>query len=198
MVDDDCSYEFAFELNPEDSYKKTNNVLPFGCHGWSRFGRDFWKSYIEAFGYTVNYISQDDELSYLSEGKSRREKLLKYYDTQLLVKALFELIPGFKGELYVFGAGVFGLSFLNMIKETGIKVCGIIDNDPYKIGRTIMGIKVIALSDIIGNIMHPIIIAVSNALPISEQLSLIGLKPRVDYITSKEIQEKMMSGKKNE
>lgn len=38
---------FAFEVNPRRLYKETDNTLPFGCHGFSRFDWDFWKNFIK-------------------------------------------------------------------------------------------------------------------------------------------------------
>jgi len=34
---------FAFEVAPRWSYEKNNNRLPFGCHAWARYDRQFWK-----------------------------------------------------------------------------------------------------------------------------------------------------------
>jgi len=34
---------FAFEVAPRWSYEKNNGRLPFGCHAWARYDRQFWK-----------------------------------------------------------------------------------------------------------------------------------------------------------
>ena len=33
---------FAFEADPAGSLEKTGGRLPFGCHAWARYDRDFW------------------------------------------------------------------------------------------------------------------------------------------------------------
>jgi hypothetical protein len=34
---------FAFEVSPRWSFEKTGGRLPFGCHAWARYDRDFWE-----------------------------------------------------------------------------------------------------------------------------------------------------------
>jgi hypothetical protein len=38
---------FAFEVAPQWSYKKNNDRLPFGCHAWALYDRQFWKEMID-------------------------------------------------------------------------------------------------------------------------------------------------------
>jgi len=38
--------QFAFELNPEQSYELINEQLPFGCHAWEKYNPTFWKRFI--------------------------------------------------------------------------------------------------------------------------------------------------------
>jgi hypothetical protein len=38
--------QFAFELEPEQSYELTNGQLPFGCHAWEKYNPIFWKRFI--------------------------------------------------------------------------------------------------------------------------------------------------------
>jgi hypothetical protein len=33
---------FSFEADPAGSYEKTGHILPFGCHAWARYDRNFW------------------------------------------------------------------------------------------------------------------------------------------------------------
>ncbi len=37
---------FSFEVLPEELYRLNNYKLPFGCHAWTKYGKDFWKSHI--------------------------------------------------------------------------------------------------------------------------------------------------------
>lgn len=196
FADDAYMYEFAFELNPEDSYIHTGLCLPFGCHGWNKFGRSFWKPLFEKFGYKIESNSANlvDEFKFLCDGEIRKKKLMKYYDLDKLVCSLYRLIENFKGELYIFGAGLYGLSFFNMLKKTDIVVKGFVDNDINKRGRFINGVQVMLLSDINDIMDIPFIIAVKNPLSIIEYLQSFGLVSGVNYSTSKEIQTEMMSG----
>ena len=196
FANDACTYEFAFELNPEDSYIHTGLCLPFGCHGWNKFGRSFWKPLFENFGYKIedDLSNQIDEFSFLSDGKIRREKLMNYYNLDRLVSAIYKLLEKFNGEIYIFGAGLYGLSFLNMLNKTDIVVKGFLDNDSKKRSRFINGVPVMFLSDV-KNIMDiPIVITVNNPSSIIDYLESLGFKSGVNYITSGEIQTEMMSG----
>lgn len=38
---------FSFEVAPEELFKLNGSKLPFGCHGWDKFGLSFWDQYID-------------------------------------------------------------------------------------------------------------------------------------------------------
>jgi hypothetical protein len=38
--------EFSFECYPNKCYNLNNKNLPLGCHAWSRYDLDFWKSHL--------------------------------------------------------------------------------------------------------------------------------------------------------
>jgi len=42
---------FAFEVAPRWSYERNSENLPFGCHAWTRYDREFWK---EKLSYVKN------------------------------------------------------------------------------------------------------------------------------------------------
>jgi hypothetical protein len=42
---------FAFETEPSLCFDLNNQQLPFGCHAWERYEFEFWKPYINKFGY---------------------------------------------------------------------------------------------------------------------------------------------------
>jgi len=58
VADPDTAMRFSFEILPHKLYAMTGNQLPFGCHGWFRFGLEFWRPFIEAEG----YVLPDEEL----------------------------------------------------------------------------------------------------------------------------------------
>lgn len=35
--------QFSFEVNPRKSYLCNNKQLPFGCHAWQKYDREFWE-----------------------------------------------------------------------------------------------------------------------------------------------------------
>lgn len=37
---------FAFELNPRRCFELNGNRLPFGCHAWSKYDREFWEPFL--------------------------------------------------------------------------------------------------------------------------------------------------------
>lgn len=42
VADVDDAFEFAFETEPRKSLIVQRGKLPFGCHAWARFDREFW------------------------------------------------------------------------------------------------------------------------------------------------------------
>jgi len=38
--------KFSFEENPDLMFKMNNNELPFGCHAWARYNKEFWSQFI--------------------------------------------------------------------------------------------------------------------------------------------------------
>ena len=37
---------FGFECVPRYCFEKNNNTLPFGCHAWQKYDREFWEPYL--------------------------------------------------------------------------------------------------------------------------------------------------------
>lgn len=46
--------KFSFELRPETLFEMNDQKMPTGCHAWWRYNIDFWKPYIEKFGYNLS------------------------------------------------------------------------------------------------------------------------------------------------
>jgi len=42
----DIALEFAFEANVELCYRKNDEKIPFGCHAWERYDKEFWEPFI--------------------------------------------------------------------------------------------------------------------------------------------------------
>jgi hypothetical protein len=45
---------FAFESVPRHCYQLNNFMLPFGCHAWHKYDRDFWEPYLLKSSYCSN------------------------------------------------------------------------------------------------------------------------------------------------
>jgi hypothetical protein len=43
VADVSNALKFAFESNPRGSFEKNGCKLPFGCHAWARYDREFWE-----------------------------------------------------------------------------------------------------------------------------------------------------------
>lgn len=39
--------DFAYEYLPEKCYEYHNKKIPFGCHAWYKYNRDFWLSFLK-------------------------------------------------------------------------------------------------------------------------------------------------------
>jgi hypothetical protein len=50
------SIKFSFECQPQRLYSLNGNKLPFGCHAWQKHNIDFWKPFIECFGYDLSFL----------------------------------------------------------------------------------------------------------------------------------------------
>lgn len=37
---------FSFEMSPRYCFQQNSNRLPFGCHGWAKYDREFWEPYL--------------------------------------------------------------------------------------------------------------------------------------------------------
>lgn len=49
----DDAFKFSFEVNPAILYEMNNHALPMGCHAWWLYDLEFWKPYIESYGYKL-------------------------------------------------------------------------------------------------------------------------------------------------
>jgi len=42
----DVALRFGFECVPRHCYELTGHTLPFGCHAWERYDREFWEQFL--------------------------------------------------------------------------------------------------------------------------------------------------------
>ena len=53
----DQAVKFSFELCPAELFEYCQNELPFGCHAWGQYDRDFWIPIMNLFGLGKKQIS---------------------------------------------------------------------------------------------------------------------------------------------
>ncbi|MCR4653395.1 MAG: hypothetical protein K5744_06845 [Eubacterium sp.] len=190
IADRKIAMKFSYDLHPEECFHMNGDKLPFGCHAWYRFDNVFWKKIIDTYGYDVELVDvSDTETQLLCSGKERDEKLKKYYNKDKIDICLRQIITKYDGELYVFGAGQYGFSFINMIKNTSVLVKGVIDNDISKVGKCVEGIPILRLNDVFNN-GENVVVLVTMGNPGSAMKSLdeIGLIKGVNYACSRDLQ----------
>lgn len=188
----DVAMEFSYDMYPMECYRMNNNNLPFGCHAWTRFDVPFWKEIIDSYGYDVELKNVcDDETLLLCSGKERAEKMNRYFSKDKIHYCMSTLLSKWNDELFVFGAGQYGFSFVNMVKDTNIRIKAIIDNDPEKIGKKIEGKKIISLESALEYSNIPILITLANPQAVETLLINNGLKKGMDYALSSDLQNEM-------
>ncbi len=65
------AYQFACEIDAARWYRKNNNSLPFGCHGWNKYSADFYLDAFAKVGYDLRpYRKQMETLDL--EDQARR------------------------------------------------------------------------------------------------------------------------------
>ena len=82
----DIALQFSFETRVRECFKRNENKLPFGCHAWEKYDLEFWKPYIEAYGYTIppRYIrcGQKDFSEEFIKGLERTKERIYYWENQ--------------------------------------------------------------------------------------------------------------------
>ena len=146
---------FSFEREVKTCFETNRRQLPFGCHAWERYDFEFWKSYIEGFGYELDKVAQTagkedrnnaGEYLWMSRNAALMEQDDLFYGISGKIDSLFG------GErvqcLYLWGAGYVGRYVKDLLLDGGIVPAGYIDINPDKQGRVINGLKVYAPEDI--------------------------------------------------
>lgn len=191
IADREVAMEFSFDIYPKECFGLMGKRLPFGCHAWHRFDPLFWQNIIENYGYRIDLVEANDETILLSSGKERFEKMEKFFDHKKIEECIKRLLPKFNGKINVFGAGLYGFSFVNMARDTNIYIESVLDNDIEKIGKNMEGIPIVSPEYVARDEESPILIALANPKPVEEQFRTMGLTKGVDYILSRDLQAEM-------
>lgn len=110
--------------------------LPFGCHYWYRSNYNFWKPYIESFGYDLDKVNEENTGEALENDKKNRLLYLTRRCVREIIKkqkidCLNKVLP-FEKEYSIFGAGKDCKCFLETFSLLMFKysINTIYDNNP--------------------------------------------------------------------
>lgn len=81
------AYAFSIDTLAERCYRKNGNQLPFGCHGWPRFSRDFYLQAMAACGIDLS-------VHYGKMQAQDREDEVLYWQQQIVKRLLLHVAKG--------------------------------------------------------------------------------------------------------
>lgn len=151
----DVALSFAFETDVRSCFEANNNNLPFGCHAWQRYDLNFWKKYIEEFGYTldINGLTGGMEDLRRKEGylwQKRNALMLEkddlFYAIPQKIMSLFHTEK--QGGYYLWGSGNVGKYVKDLFQDLEIPIEGFIDMNPEKQGQEMGGYTIYAPEEI--------------------------------------------------
>lgn len=169
----DIALKFAFEEEVKRCFKLNNKKLPFGCHAWERYNLEFWKPYIERFGYRIStvFLPEDNvlEIEY-----NRMESMVTHFLEMIsapdrLATAIYALCGEKTKSYIIWGAGYYGKIISDIFAKAMLPVKFIIDSSP-EIEKEFNGINVIKYSDADITEKDVILVAVKNSQRIVRQL----------------------------
>ena len=180
----EAALEFSFEYF-DRCMKLTEGKFPAGCHGWRKYDAEKWKTCIEEQGYTVDDSDKRD-FQEVDRTEERRLLSLMNLNEEQFRKGLF--LPEIASDgVYIWGAGVWGISLLHKFHEIGIKVNGFIDSDVNKCKKRIDGYK-IENPHILKDQKKNVIVANKRSCEkIVIQLQEYGYEKKRNYITLQDI-----------
>lgn len=182
--------QFSYERQVQKCFQLNHNQLPFGCHAWERYDLDFWKFYIEQYGYRVNTAENAG-----NEDKTRKSE---YYLWERFASIISDeekkqqankwiqlLFNQHDKDCIIFGAGFYGNSFSKYFMDIGIKVRFFCDNDSLLDGKTLNGISIINPDKLLAKKKNSFIVIINyqHENEIAEQLESMNLEHKKDFIT---------------
>lgn len=128
--------QFSFEKQVEKCFLLNNRNLPFGCHAWERYDKNFWIPFIQKEGYIVkkddkgyedNLREEEYEWFTFFSGMWNQEEK-KSSTNSFFIKQLNSTYT----EYILFGAGYVGKSLYTWMKINNIPIKGFADNKKSK------------------------------------------------------------------
>lgn len=170
----EIALKFAFEREVERCFQLNNQELPFGCHAWERYNPEFWRSYIEAFGYTVGTTCSFEDKA-LESVYDKARKITQFWETILegdrLIEAVHMLCGTKKTGYVIWGAGYYGKIVSDIFAEKMLPVKSIIDSNS-EAGQKLNGVVVKKYVEADITEQDVIIVAVKNSREIVCQLEM--------------------------
>lgn len=168
----EIALKFAFEREVERCFQLNRQELPFGCHAWQRYHSEFWRPFIEAFGYTISgFSSFEDKALESVYDKARRTADFweRISDSDRLITALHELCGKETVHYIIWGAGYYGKIICEIFAQSMLPIKFIIDSN-QTVGQKLNGITVKKYFDADITEKDVIIVAVQNSQEIICQL----------------------------
>jgi len=178
----DVAASFSIETEFDRCMQLTKGHLPFGCHAWERYTFYLWKKLIEEQGYTVE-TPDKHVLEAIDFTKAMNAFCNKLYSKDemehLMPVTYYNNIEG----VYIWGTGLWGISLMYKLEESGIKIAGFIDNDMSRCGKRIQSYKIMSFKEL-DNFKKTIIVAIKNKVnQVEQQLQGFGYKKSENYTT---------------
>lgn len=179
--------EFSVQTDCAKGMRKIKERgLPFGCHYWWRTNYNFWKPYIEGYGYKLPPMETPDSMK--SDEIRRFMYLIKRSARVKREKGI-----NISRKYSVYGAGIWGKRCLKWFDELQVKIECVYDkNFEYSHIGTVP--VVYPSIDKLSNCDSYIIIAtLKYAKGIKEILNAAGLKENRDYCSLYDFCRKMIN-----
>jgi glycosyltransferase involved in cell wall biosynthesis len=78
------SLRFSFDAGPSRLYETNNHNLPFGCHAWERYEKDFWLELIDVY---KDYMTNRQSLSIITAVRNNIQGMIKTIDSIRRIKS---------------------------------------------------------------------------------------------------------------
>lgn len=178
--------EFSFEREVRKCFELNENKLPFGCHAWERYDLEFWKPYLEEYGYKIekSYLLKGNEDFILEEEYEKKRNESFFWEHICTRGALEKLFSKKQRDIYIWGAGEKGHFVGKLFSNTNVKIKGFLDNDKKWIGTYIESYQVLSTENLSKNIACAYIIIAMDKYKndVAKQLEEMGCRYNKDYI----------------
>ena len=188
----EVALQFSFEAEVRKCFQLAGNKIPFGCHAWEKYDFDFWKPYIEKFGYQMpeKKKSHSIDLEYEQAEQRKETDFWEHRYSSALIKEILQKLYHSKGNNYViWGAGFYGGQIGRMLDDAGLNVIGFIDNNEGLVNKEYCGKTIMKLEQYIMKYNNAkIIVALTKYhMEVARQLEEKGYFYKTDYLFYKDV-----------